>query len=410
MLKSRILRILSAFCAVALLMSLLTFYTANADEPLGKMSSVYAYVLNDYMFRYGVMSTENAGDSFKINDDEEAPRGVVYSEVVDFDKDTSPYLVIFFADEDNRTASCHIWGYDSEKEEAVTAAEIDIDYTSLDDGNVGVLSLASGNGKHFVTYTLCEDDEVISTDYYTVINEEAFKYVNAPQVTGEVGVMDFSSVNFHSGVDISDYNANIGEFFDNLKNSVGDSISYEDITSRISASDTRQIEEVLTGAVDLNDFDIANYTTSEEYKEALNAEPTGDSFHSISQAYSLGDEMYYIRFYTEMSYYNYAILLRSDEAENGYQILKVRTDCIPLSDTELKQIKTDYDRNTLLYKKSKSSIKLTSGSGNNKSKIPKIHIEKVLSSQIRLPILCIGGGISIALLTILWVYLYSDND
>ena len=46
-------------------------------------------------------------------------------------------------------------------------------------------------------------------------------------------------------------------------------------------------------------------------------------------------------------------------ADNGYQILKVRTDCIPLSDRELKQIKADYDRNTLLYKKSKGTLKLS---------------------------------------------------
>ena len=104
-------------------------------------------------------------------------------------------------------------------------------------------------------------------------------------------------------------------------------------------------------------------------------------------------------------------------ADNGYQILKVRTDCIPLSDRELKQIKADYDRNTLLYKKSKGTLKLSKTSKYDDSdglseptKAPAIHIEKSLKSSTRLPVVCLGGGIAIALLTVLWVYLYSDNN
>ena len=127
----------------------------------------------------------------------------------------------------------------------------------------------------------------------------------------------------------------------------------------------------------------------------------------------MGDEIYYIRFSTDRSYYNYALLRRSDDAENGYQILKVRTDCIPLSDRELKQIKTDYDRNTLLYKKAKGSLKLSKYCADDNaepSKKPLIQIDKSFDKQTRLPIVCIGGGIAVALLTILWVYLYSDND
>ena len=104
-------------------------------------------------------------------------------------------------------------------------------------------------------------------------------------------------------------------------------------------------------------------------------------------------------------------------ADNGYQILKVRTDCIPLSDRELKQIKADYDRNTLLYKKSKGTLKLSKTSMYDDSdglseptKEPTIQIEKSLKSSTRLPAVCLGGGIAIALLTVLWVYLYSDNN
>ena len=44
------------------------------------------------------------------------------------------------------------------------------------------------------------------------------------------------------------------------------------------------------------------------------------------------------------------------------------------------------------------------------TKEPTIQIEKSLKSSTRLPAVCLGGGIAIALLTVLWVYLYSDNN
>jgi len=41
-----------------------------------------------------------------------------------------------------------------------------------------------------------EGDELVHADYYTVIDGDAFEYVNAPQVLSETGVMDFSSEYF----------------------------------------------------------------------------------------------------------------------------------------------------------------------------------------------------------------------
>ena len=52
MLKNRIFRLLSVFCSIVILMSCLTFSTAVADEPVGKMAAVYAYVLNNYLYTY----------------------------------------------------------------------------------------------------------------------------------------------------------------------------------------------------------------------------------------------------------------------------------------------------------------------------------------------------------------------
>lgn len=416
MLKNRIFRFLSVFCSIVIGLSCLTFSTVNADEIVGKMSSVYAYVLNDYLFTYGAMHTDNAGDTLRNNGDGSYdPNGVVYGEIVNFDANDNPYLVIFIADKEYDTASCHVWKYNTTSEKAERIAILNIKMSNLQDGEVGVFSLGANNQKRYIIYKSYINDVLQNTDYYTVIDGETFEYVNAPQVLSEIGVMDFSNSYFHSNVDISDFNENIGQFFDDLKNAAADSVTYENIADRLYDEDEKQIETVLKDVVNYSDFDIANYTSMDEYKKALDVEPNGDRFYLISEAYDLGDEIYYIRFSTDRSYYNYALLRRSDDAENGYQILKVRTDCVPLSDRELKQIKTDYDRNTLLYKKAKGSLKLCKESKYEtdtpkETKEPIIQIEKSLNSSARLPIICIGGGIAVALLTILWVYMYSDND
>ena len=76
MLKNRIFSLLSVFCSIVILMSCLTFSTVVADEPVGKMAAVYAYVLNNYLYTYSSMHTENAGDSLSISEDN-IPNGVV---------------------------------------------------------------------------------------------------------------------------------------------------------------------------------------------------------------------------------------------------------------------------------------------------------------------------------------------
>lgn len=417
MLKNRIFRLLSVFCALTVTLSCLTFSGASADEPAGRMSSAYAYVLNDYLYTYGIMETDEAGDTLRDEGDGSyAPHGVVYSEIINFDANDNPYLVIFLAASEYNAASCHIWRYDEEREEAERIAILDVNHSILPEGDVGVFSLGSTDDKRFVTYKVYKNDEVVVENCYTAINGTAYKYLKAPEVENESGVMDFSHTYFHSGVDISDGNKNVTDFFDKLKNTAANSVSYEDISGRIAGEDEVQLEETLKKAAGIRSFDIADYSSDEEYRKALETEPGDEKFYLVSGAYDLGDEIYYICFSTDRSYYNYALLRRSDEAENGYQILNVKTDCIPLSNAELKKLKADYARNTLLYGKSKSSIKLYRESeienkkGKNIFNLPTLQIEKILNSKMRLPAVCIGGGVAIALLTILWVYLYSDND
>ena len=406
-LRKRVFRVISALCALFIALSCLNLGGVQADETEGRVASVFAYTLNDYIYTYGALSTENAGDAFNFENGDEYPRGVIYSEIVNFDAEKEPYLVIFIADSEYTIASCHIWHYNKEKDCAERIAILDVNYNRFINERVGAFSMGFYEDKRYIIYRTYENDVPINEEYYTAIDGTAYRYVVNPNINDEIGVVHFSSRYFQPGTDISRYNKELNNFFDKLKNTAADSVTYEDIAARLSNDDEKQIENVLATVTGFTDFDIANYKSMDAYREAVDVRPDGDRFYLISEAYNLGDEIYYVRFSTDRSYYNYALLRRSDDAADGYQILKVRTDCIPLSDKELKQIKTDYDRNTLLYKKAKGTLSLTEDKNGKK---PLINIGKLFDGGARLPIICVGGGIAVALLTILWVYLYSDND
>ncbi len=425
--KSRLLSVICLFCAVSLMLSCFTSTSASVspDEPVGKMSAVYGYVLNDYLLKYGTYSTGAPGEViYGENGELVTPNGVVYSDIVNFDANENPYLVIFVVESAYCTASCHIWRFNEETEQADQIAELTKNYWEIPDDSNGEFNVGWNGDKRYISYKEYVNNQEVNKDYYTVVDGDAFIYVNDPQNVTEVGVMDFNRSYFHAGVDVSNANRCLSDFFDNLKNAAADSVSYENISERLSSEDEAQVEAALSEAVKYEDFDIARYSSFVRYESALDALQTNtDRFYLISNMYNLGDELYYVRFSTDRSYYNYALLRRSPDAETGYQILKVRTDCIPLSDIELKELKEQYKRNTLLYKKEKGSLKLEKESKYitdvpaepscstqpSEEKKSTINIEKRLCPTMRLPVACIGGGISIALLTALWLYLSSDD-
>lgn len=415
--RKKTYKILCALCSLTVLLSCITLdCTATSDEPVGKMSAIYGYVLNDYISTYGVISTsEENGAIYDEEGGEISPTGVVYGDVVNFDDNENPYLVIYITEGLYNTASCHIWKYNEETEAAERIAILEKEYDDIDRNRMGEFNLGWNDEKRYITYKEYIDNNVVSSEYYTVINGDALMYVNNPTDVYEAGIMDFNAYYFHPGIDVSNYNKTLGDFFDDLKNAAADSVTYEDIAERLAAEDEARVETVLAKAVAYENFDISNYDSIDEYQEALKEPTNSDRFYLISNMYNLGDEIYYVRFSTDKSYYNYALLRRSDTAENGYQILKVSTDCIPLSDRELKQLKEEYSRNTLLYKKTKGSLKLekkvkdTSGTP-QATTVPKIIIDKMIDSRMRIPAACIGGGIAVALLTILWVFLYGNDE
>lgn len=419
-LKKQIKRALCGICAIGALLSCVTLEsTALVDEPVGKMSSTYGYVLNDYLLNYGVIATDEPNGTLYASDGEPiALTGLVYGDIVNFDANENPYLVLYVADGGSYTAQCHIWKYNEEKQTAEKIAVLEKPYGSIEDNRIGEFDLGWNDEKRYIIYKEFVDMELVDAEYYTVIDGDALMYVNNPENVSQTDIMDFNSHYLHPGVNVSNYNQSLNDFFDHLKNSAANSVTYDDMAERLMSEDEAKVEAVLSKAVTFDSFDISNYESLDEYHQALSQETDADNrFYLISNMYNLGDEIYYVRFSTDKSYYNYALLRRSDTAENSYQLLKVSTDCIPLADVELREIREEYSRNTLLYKKTKGALKLEKKPrGENElmqpiiSKLPKIMIDKVIDERMRLPAACIGGGIAIALLTILWVFLYGSDD
>lgn len=408
------LRLIGFICAAAIFLSCTTVFkpvSVNADAPEGKMSAVYGYILNDYLLTYGTLFTAYPGDAYE-DDNPVNVTGVVYADIVNFDDNDNPYLVIYLADNAYSVSSCHIWSYNEETEQAERAAVIDKDIR-LSRYTLGEMTLGWNNEKRYIGYHEynSEGSEVYS-EYYTMMDGEELMYLSTPDNVQESSIADFNMYRFHPGVDISNGNKNLSNFFDTLKNTAANSVSYNNITERLTDESRKEFETVMKKAVGFKDFDIARYSSREEYETALLSPDNCDTFYLISDAYDLGDKMYYVMFSTNRSYYNYALLRKSDEAENGYQILKVRTDCIPLSDRELRMAKKSYDKNTLLFQKSKSNPELAKKGGSDKknSNGASKNTGTVINKKFRTSAACMGGGITVALLTFLYVYMFSPSE
>lgn len=383
------------------------------DSVSGRMSAAYGYKLNDMLFEYGAMKTENPGDELiDISGAEISPGGIVYADLISFDAEKKPYLVIFTSNSDTRSAEVHIWDYDTENLSTKKIAELNKPYSDIPRNCMGEFNIGYNGDKRYISYKEYSDNVLVSSEYYTIIDGEAFMYINTPPNVYDVGVMNFNCAYFHPGVDISNYNQPLSKFFTKLKNTAADSVTREDISERLSLDDEKALEAVLSRAVNYDDFDILRYGSMQEYREALDIKTCSDRFYLITNMYDLGNEIYYVRFSTDRSFYNYTLLRRSSSAEGGYQILKVATDCIPLSDSELYQAAESYSRCTLLFKEAAGDLRLKSTINllELNIKLPEVNIEKIFDAKIKAPAALIGGGISLALLTILWFILSTDDD
>ncbi len=430
--RKNAVRLLYMLCAAAILISVLSlecFWPVRADEPVGKMSSVYGYILNDYIETYGVMSTNSPDGATVSSKGTAAPEGVIYADILNFDGNGCPYLAIFAAEEQYQTVSCHLWLYNEETEKAQRIAIIEKSYRDMTDGTTGEIGIGWNDDKRFITYTEYADNSPVKKEVYTVIEGEAYMYINNPDDIKESGVANFNACYFASGVDISDYNRNLDIFFTKLKDTAADSVTYKDISSKLGEADKTAVNRVLLRAALYRDFDIASFNTQEEYSEALECTTSTDKFQRLTAFYDLGNDIYYAKFETDRTKYNYAVLRRSDEAKNGYQLLKVRTDCIPLSDRELKLAEYEYSQNPMVMEAPQSTLEvvrpketadITVRVGENdpvvlesekeqKQTEKPIKIKKIFGNGIKIPAVCAGGGLSLALFTALWVCMLSDE-
>lgn len=380
------------------------------DEPNANRSAAYGYVLNDYINRYGVVSNEHP-NGFAVTGNN-APHGVVYADIVNFENNENPYLVLFLCDSPTRTALCHIWGYDEENDRAYQSASINNSLEPLT-SVTGTYSIGWNGDKRFIVYTELNEEKITHTQYFTVIDGETFSYVENPASVNEAPVMSFNAYAFSSQVDISEYNESLSLFFDKLKNAAADSVTFPDVTDALNDSQYAELEAYVSSASWLGNFDILDYSSMEEYETALNEKNDGNLFYLISNVYDLGEEMYYVRFSTDRSFYNYALLRHADNART-YQVLRVRMDCIPLSDRELNQLKDSHLKSALLYKKAKTSTSATVTIHENDEpilNIPKIFdIPKVFDRNVTKPAVYIIGAATVLLITGLWVYVYRFDE
>ena len=387
-------------------------FPARAEDTAGKMASVYGYVLNDYMYSYGVVSTKEPGGYLESADDGRLPAGVIYADIIDFDNNESPYLVIFRADASGRTVYADIFGYDELKQSARHIAEIAKE-CSPGEYVTGQFCIGWNGAAKFIIYREYESGIQMRSDFYTIIDGTAFEYVSPPSHADTSAIVSMSGGRLRPEVDVSDYNLALNEFFTKLKDTAAGSVSYTDIAEQLSDAEEIRLERTLTAAARFYSLDIGDYSTFSDYKTALGSPDSDSRFYLITHMYDIGDEIYYVRFATDKSFYNYAVVRRTDETDTGYQLLLVRTDSIPLSDTELKSLKEVYSRNKLVLKKAKGSIELET---DPVISLNKIDVEKPLSfpklipSSLTMPAALIGGGICLALLVILWIYLASDDE
>ncbi|MGN0181676.1 MAG: hypothetical protein ACI4DP_04595 [Candidatus Ornithomonoglobus sp.] len=385
---------------------------AFSDKMFGKAASVYSYALNNEMAQYGVLSTTEV----TLNIPNGAvtgiyPSGVIYADIINFDNNENPYLVIFRADSALQGVCADVYRYDNESGEAVSVITLAQCYSS-EPGITGEFALGFNEANRYIIYNEYLYGEKIRSDYYTVIDGTAYKFVSNPDYAQESGIIGFNSEILYPGVDLSRYNHYLDDFFSSLKNASADSVTYEDIYERLSAADEDRIETVLTTAARFSFLDIGNYATMYDYDTALKSPDADNIFYSITNLYDLGEEIYYVRFATNVSFYNYAILRRTDSIDEGYQILAARTDSIPLSDVELEACRNVYSHNKLLYKKAKGSIiasePLIKVSKPEREK--PLELPKLFDSRMRKPIGFIGGGICLALIVLFWITMVSEEE
>ena len=132
--RNRLHKIICLFTVFVILLGMNISPSAADTSGLdGIMASAYGYALNDYIFKYGVAATSTPGEAFATGDEAymSANGGVVYADLVDFDSDKNPFLVIYLIDKPKNTAEVHILSYDAQKKKVAETGVISKEYSSI---------------------------------------------------------------------------------------------------------------------------------------------------------------------------------------------------------------------------------------------------------------------------------------
>lgn len=380
------------------------------DEQWG---SAYAYKLNDKMLECGTISTGSAGEFLPLDTENgEYPQGVIYGDLVQFDNGQERCLVIFSSDSYRGCVSAEVYGYDVNSDTAVPITVISKGY-NVEDGVTREFALGYNSENRYIVIKEYRNRTKVSEEYYTVIDGTPFMCMQIPENVKTCGVLSYTRDGLYPIVDVSQYNSYLGQFFNGLKDTSAASVEYENILDNIAETEYDRLATVLRKTAGFGSFDIGNYSAMSDYSLAVKEHTEETQFNAITNVYDLGDEMYYVRYSTDRCFYNGTILRRSDAMADKYQILCVENDFIPFSDKALASLKETYSKNKLVLGKSLSSMELVE---KPLFKINKLEFEKkfdvpqLLSPDVRKPAALIGGGICLAMLIFLWVYVSAEEE
>lgn len=408
--RKTIQRLFSALCVLCVCFSLSITIVSAGDNP---WASSFAYALNDAILNNGVISTENAGDYISVNcDTGNYPQGVLYADLMTFDNNSDPYLLVVRSDSSRGGVYVDVYEYDSTTNKAKLLTVLSKGY-NMDSDVVREVSWGHNDIRRYIVFSDYRNGERVHSEYYTVIDGAMYLSMSEPENTGLSGVVSFGRTHLHPEIDVAYFNEHLSMFFASLKDCSAEEIGYTNILDNISRDEVDDLKIVLNKTAEFSTFDISDYGTMAEYALAVKAHDGEAELNAITHVYDLGEELYYIRYSTDQCFYNGAVLRRTDAILDNYQILLVKNDFIPFSQYEVDNIKETYLKNKLLLEKAEESIETKDeplfGFGNlNIAKL--IKIPKLIPHELRLPIALIGGGVILGLFVVLCIIMSKENE
>lgn len=408
--KKTIQKLVGIVCVFCVCFSFLIVPVSAGDTP---WASQFAYALNDTILNNGVISTETTGDYIGVDCDAgQYPQGVIYADLMTFDNNSDPYLLIVRSDSGRGGVYVDVYEYDSVTDDAKLLAVLSKGY-NMDSDIVREIAWGHNNNRRYIVFNDYRNGENIHSEYYTVIDGVMYLSMSEPENTGLSGVISFGRTYLHPEVDVEYFNEHLSIFFSSLKDDSAEEIEYTNILDNISRDETDDLKIVLNKTAGFSTFDIADYDTMAEYALAVKAHDGEAELNAVTHVYDLGEELYYVRYSTDQCFYNGAVLRRTDAVLDHYQILLVKNDFIPFSQRETENIKETYLKNKLLLEKSEESVEVKDKPIIELSKLKiekKLDVPQMISSDFKLPIALMGGGVLLGLFVVLCVIIGKNDD